>query len=147
MDVTEKLITRLAALACGALMMGAVNAVAPVLLSFPAMAQDADNGKRVWRRCRACHDIGPRARNKVGPILTGIVGRKAGSVEGYNYSRANRAAGKKGLVWTEDVLLEYLKKPRSFMPGTKMAFAGLRNEDDRRDLIAYIKQASEPAGK
>src|SRR5690606_37568874 len=99
----------------------------------PAAAQDAENGEQIYRRCKACHQIGEGARNTVGPQLNDIVGRAAGSVEGYNYSKANRKAAEDGLVWTEENLMEYLENPRSFMRGTKMAFAGLRDEQDRKD--------------
>lgn len=107
-----------------------------------AAAQDAENGEQVFRQCRACHQVGDGARNLVGPQLNRVVGRKAGTVEGFNYSQANKDAGHKGLVWTEDVLLKYLQNPQSFMPGTKMAYAGLRDEDARKDLIAYLKKVS-----
>jgi cytochrome c len=108
----------------------------------PAAAQDGnpDDGAEVFKKCRACHDIGPDAKNKVGPLLNDIIGRKAGTIEGFPYSEANKSAGAKGLVWTEDVLLKYLQNPLSFMPGTKMAFAGLKDEPDRKDLIAYLKK-------
>ena len=94
----------------------------------PAPAQDgnAEDGAEVFKKCRACHDVGPGAKNKVGPLLNDIVGRPAGTIEGFNYSDANKDAGAKGLVWTEDVLFKYLETPLSFMPGTKMAFAGLQ---------------------
>lgn len=109
----------------------------------PAAAQDADDGEQVFRKCRACHQIGDGAKNTVGPQLNDIVGRPAGSVEGYNYSKANREAGAEGLVWTEEKLMEYLENPRQFMPRNKMAFAGLRDEQDRKDVIAFLKKFSE----
>ena len=107
-----------------------------------ALAQDgnAEEGAEVFKKCRACHDVGPGAKNKVGPLLNGIVGRHAGTVDGYNYSEANKQAGSKGLVWTEEVLFKYLEAPLSFLPGTKMAFAGLKDAQDRKDLIAYLKK-------
>lgn len=111
------------------------------LNSTMALAQDVENGQSVFRQCRACHQIGASAKNLVGPLLTGIVGRKAGTVEGFNYSEANKAAGGKGLVWDEPTLLKYLANPLQFMPGTKMAYAGLKDEADRKDLIAYLKSA------
>jgi cytochrome c len=106
-----------------------------------AGAQDGsvDDGAEVFKKCRACHDVGPAAKNKVGPLLNGIVGRPAGTIEGFNYSNANKEAGAKGLVWTEEVMFKYLEAPLSFMPGTKMAFAGLKDAQDRKDLIAYLK--------
>jgi cytochrome c len=103
---------------------------------------NADNGEDVFKKCRACHDVGPDAKNKVGPILNNIIGRKAGAVEGFNYSEANKEAGSKGLVWTEDVLFKYLQNPLTFMPRTKMAFAGLKDEQDRKDVIEYLKKFS-----
>jgi cytochrome c len=106
------------------------------------LAQDADNGAEVFKRCRACHDVGDTAKNKVGPILNGIVGRKAGTIEGFNYSDANKKAGADGWVWTEEKMMEYLLNPRAAMPGNKMAYAGLKDEQDRNDLIAYLKKFS-----
>lgn len=108
----------------------------------PAAAQNADNGEQVFKKCRACHQVGDSAKNAVGPVLNNIVGRPAGAVEGFNYSQANREAGKEGLVWTEEKLDEYLKDPRAFMPKNKMAFAGLKDEADRKDVIAYLRKFS-----
>lgn len=126
---------RLAASACAVVAMGA---------ALPALAQEGnpEEGAEVFKKCRACHDVGPEARNKVGPLLNDIVGRHAGTVDGFSYSEANKAAGGKGLTWTEDVLLKYLENPMAFMPGTKMAFAGLRDPQDRKDVIAYLKKFS-----
>jgi cytochrome c len=107
-----------------------------------AQEGNAEEGAEVFKKCRACHDVGPEAKNKVGPVLNDIVGRKAGSIDGFSYSDANKAAGAKGLVWTEDVLFKYLENPLVFMPGAKMAFAGLKDEQDRRDVIAYLKTFS-----
>ena len=103
---------------------------------------DAAAGEDVFKKCQACHAIGEGAKNKVGPLLNGIIGRKSGTVEGFNYSDANKAAGEKGLVWTEAELDKYLTDPRAFMPGNKMAFAGLKDEQDRKDVIAFLKKAS-----
>ncbi len=105
-----------------------------------AQEGNADEGAEVFKKCRACHDIGPDAKNKVGPVLNDIIGRKAGTIEGFPYSEANKTAGGKGLVWTEEVLFKYLESPLTFMPGTKMAFAGLKDPQDRKDLIAYLKK-------
>lgn len=121
--------------------LAAVALAAFGLSSTAASAQDVENGQSVFRQCRACHQIGASAKNLVGPRLTGIVGRKAGTVEGFNYSEANKAAGAKGLVWDEAQLMTYLANPLQFMPGTKMAYAGLKDEADRKDLIAYLKSA------
>ena len=110
--------------------------------AIPASAQEgnAEEGAEVFKKCRACHDVGPEAKNKVGPLLNGIVGRQAGKVEGFNYSEANKQAGAKGLVWNEEQMFKYLEAPLSFMPGTKMAFAGLKDPQDRKDVIAYLKK-------
>lgn len=112
-----------------------------MVLSGAARAADgnASDGEDVFKKCRACHKVGPGANNSVGPPLNGIVGRKAGTIEGFKYSAANQAAGEKGLVWTEEVLMTYLENPLKFMPGTLMAFAGLKDEQDRKDVIAYLK--------
>lgn len=122
----------------------AAPALAASWAAGPVRAQDAnaEEGAEVFKKCRACHDVGPAAKNKVGPLLNDIVGRKAGTIEGFAYSDANKAAGAKGLTWTDDVLLTYLENPLTFMPGTKMAFAGLKDVQDRKDLIAYLKTFS-----
>lgn len=118
-----------------------VGAVALAALGFAetASAQDVENGQSVYRQCRACHQIGAGAKNLVGPQLNAVIGRKAGTVEGFNYSEANKAAGTKGTVWDEATLMQYLENPLQFMPGTKMAYAGLKDEADRKDVIAYLK--------
>ena len=112
------------------------------LLPALASAQDgsAEAGADVFKKCRACHDVGPSAKNKVGPLLNGIIGRKAGTIEGFSYSEANKKAGAGGLEWTEQIMFDYLEKPLSYMPGTKMAFAGLKDPQDRKDVVAYLKQ-------
>lgn len=101
---------------------------------------NVEAGEDVFKKCRACHEAGPDAKNKVGPNLTGIVGRKVGSVADFAYSDANKAFGEKGSIWSEDELFKYLANPLVYMPKTKMAFAGLTDEQDRRDVIAYLKQ-------
>lgn len=102
-----------------------------------ALAQDAAAGEKVFTRCRPCHQIGEGAKNLVGPELNGIVGRKAGSVEGYNYSDANKNSG---ITWDEATLKEYLKNPKAKVPGTKMIFAGLPKQEDIDNLVAFLKQ-------
>jgi len=115
---------------------------AALIMAAPAASQEgnAEEGAEVFKKCRACHDVGPEAKNKVGPLLNDIIGRRAGTIEGFTYSEANKSAGSKGLVWTEDVLFKYLENPLAFMPGTKMAFAGLKDPQDRKDLIAFLKK-------
>ena len=120
----------------------AATAMAAFFMAVPVAAQEgnAEDGADVFKKCRACHDVGPEAKNKVGPLLNDIIGRKPGTIEGFTYSEANKAAGSKGLVWTEDVLSQYLENPLAFMPGTKMAFAGLKDPQDRKDVIAFLKK-------
>ncbi len=105
----------------------------------PASAQDAGNGQKVFNRCRACHAVGPAARNKAGPQLNGVVGRKAAALPGFNYSDAMKLAAGKGLVWTEANLTQYLDSPDTFLPNGVMAFAGVKNEGELKDLIAFLK--------
>ena len=102
-----------------------------------AQAQDAAAGEKVFAQCRACHQIGETAKNAVGPILNGLFGRKAGTVEGYNYSPANKNSG---LTWDEATFRDYIKDPRAKVPGTKMVYAGLKDEQRVNDLVAYLKQ-------
>jgi len=110
---------------------------AAVMLAPSAMAQDAAAGEKVFAQCRSCHQVGPKARNVVGPVLNGVIGRKAGSVPGYNYSDANK---KSGITWDEKTFIEYIKDPRGKVPGTKMIYAGLRDEKRIKNLLAYLEQ-------
>jgi len=114
-------------------------ALIALLGAAPVAAEDLANGASVFRKCRACHDAGPKARNKVGPVLNGIVGRAAGSLPDFNYSDAMRTAGEKKLIWDEMSLNSYLESPSAYLPSTKMAFVGVKSEKDRADLIAYLK--------
>lgn len=102
-----------------------------------AVAQDIANGEKVFGQCRACHQVGETAKNTIGPVLNGLFGRKSGSVEGYNYTPANRDSG---IVWDETSFSEYIKDPKARIPGTKMVYAGLKDEVRIKDLIAYLKQ-------
>ncbi len=97
-------------------------------------------GEKVFKKCKACHMVGEGAKNKVGPELNDLIGRKAGSLEGYKFSDAMTAKGDDGLVWNEATLSAYLEKPRKYVPKTKMAFSGLRKEEDRAAIIEYLKQ-------
>jgi cytochrome c len=108
-----------------------------------AMAQDAAAGEKSFAKCRACHQVGETAKNTVGPQLNGLIGRKAGSVENYNYSEANKNSG---LTWDEATFKDYIKNPRAKVPGTKMVFAGIQNETEIDNLTAYLKQFG-PDGK
>lgn len=121
----------------------AVAGLAVVGASQALAAGDPAKGKTVFNQCRACHKVGEKARNGVGPVLNGLFGRKAGTLKGYNYSAANK---KSGLTWDEATFREYIKNPRKKIPGTKMAFAGIKGSSaDKKidDLIAYLKQFGE----
>ena len=111
--------------------------------SAPALAQDAAAGEKVFAQCRACHQVGETAKNAVGPVLNGLFGRKSGTVEGYAYSPANKNSG---ITWDEATFRDYIKDPRAKIPGTKMIYAGLKDEQRVTDLIAYLKQF-DAAGK
>lgn len=109
------------------------------MLPFAAAADgDAAKGEKVFRKCKACHAVGEGAENKVGPELNGIVGRAAASVEGFSYSKALTTLAENGAVWSAEELDAFLTKPRAYAKGTKMSFAGLRKEDDRANVIAYL---------
>nr|WP_306265123.1 cytochrome c family protein [Pararhizobium sp. IMCC3301] len=101
---------------------------------------DAEAGEAIFKKCAACHAVGPDAKNKVGPVLNGVFGREAGTVEGYKYSKAMLAAEK---TWDEETLEEFLANPRKALKGTKMAFGGLKKEDDLENVIAYLAQFDE----
>lgn len=116
--------------------LGPVFAVA-VLVAGAAHAQDAGEGEKVFAQCRACHQVGESAKNMVGPVLNGLLGRKAGSVEGYKYSDANKSSG---ITWDEATFAEYIKNPKAKVPGTKMIYPGLKDERKIKDLTAYLKQ-------
>ena len=108
-----------------------------VACSGEVRAQDAIAGEKVFAVCKACHQIGENAKNVVGPTLNGLIGRKAGSVPGYSYSVANKDSG---ITWDESTFREYIKDPKAKIPGTKMIYAGLKDEKRTTDLIAFLKQ-------
>ena len=114
-----------------------LTAVLIAAVSVPAMAQDAQKGKTVFNVCLACHTIGPGAQNKIGPELNGLDGRKAGTVSNFDYSGANKSSG---IVWNEETFEDYIKNPAAKLPGTKMIFPGIKNEQQEKDLWAYISQ-------
>lgn len=101
----------------------------------PAYAQDAAAGEKVFTQCKACHQVGEGARNTIGPILNGLFDRHASAVEGYNYSNANKSSG---IVWDEATFRVYIKDPKAKIPGTKMAFPGVKDEQKINDLVAYL---------
>jgi cytochrome c len=120
-----------------------------------ALDGDAAKGEQVFKQCLTCHRIGPDAKNMVGPVLTGVIGRQSGTAPGFNYSELNKHAGEAGLVWTEDLIFEYLPDPNAFLKKfltdkgkedqatgtTKMTFK-LASEQQRKDVIAYLKTFS-----
>ena len=115
--------------------LSALVVVTSLATASGALAQDAAAGKTSFNKCLACHAIGEGAKNKVGPVLNGLDGRKSGTVEGYSYTDANKNSG---ITWSKDVFLEYIKDPKAKIPGTKMVFAGIKNEKEAGDLWAYV---------
>ncbi len=134
----------------------ALVAAAFVVPGGAASAQDAAKGEQVFKQCMTCHRIGPDAKNLVGPVLTGVIGRQSGTAPGFAYSALNKAAGENGLVWSDDLIMQYLPDPNAFLKkfltdkgkadlavgSTKMAFK-LADEQQRKDVIAYINKFSE----
>jgi cytochrome c len=108
-----------------------------------AVAQDLAAGENSFKKCLPCHAVGEDAKNKVGPLLNGLEGRKSGSIEGYNYTEANKNSG---ITWDEATFKEYIADPRAKIKGTKMVFAGIKNENEAASLWAYLKQF-DAAGK
>ncbi len=122
MTVIKKLLIMLATLVCS---------------TASVVAQDLAAGETAFKKCLACHDVGEKAKNKVGPLLNGLDDHKSGAIEGYSYSQANKNSG---IVWNEATFLEYIKDPRAKIPGTKMIFPGIKNETEAKALWAYLKQ-------
>jgi cytochrome c len=108
-----------------------------------ARAQDAAAGEKVFTVCRACHQIGENAKIAVGPVLNGVIGRKAGTYPDYSYSDANKNSG---ITWDEATFTTYIKDPRAKIPGTKMIFIGVKDDQKIKDLLAFLKQYG-PDGK
>ncbi|MGX5802453.1 c-type cytochrome [Bradyrhizobium sp. Arg314] len=109
-----------------------------LLIPANAYAQDIEAGRTVFKKCATCHNAESDV-NKIGPTLKGVVGRRAGSTAGSSFSQALKDAGANGLVWDEASLAEFLASPKTKVPGNKMAFAGLKNSDDVKNVIAYLK--------
>ena len=107
--------------------------------SSVALAQgDAEAGEKVFNKCKACH-VADEAQNRVGPHLVGLFGRQAGSVEGFKYSDAMKGSG---VTWSEETISEYIADPRGYIKGNRMAFVGLKDEEDIVNLVAYLKEAT-----
>lgn len=133
-----------------------VVAAAMAVSGSGAYAQDATKGEQVFKQCMTCHRIGPDAKNLIGPVLTGVIGRQSGTAPGFAYSALNKAAGEAGLVWSDDLIMEYLPDPNAFLKkfltdkgkadlaigSTKMTFK-LADEQQRKDVIAYINKYSD----
>lgn len=127
-----------------------VAIAALAITSFAGLAQaqsagDPEKGKKVFKKCKACHMVGENAKKRVGPPLNNIMGAKAGAQEGFKFSKAMVKAGAEGLVWTEEKMDEFLKKPKKMIKGTKMSYGGLKKDKQRADVIAYLKTFSKPA--
>jgi len=110
-------------------------------LAMPVLAADGDaaKGEKVFKKCKACHMVGEGAKNRTGPMLTGVIGDPAGQNPDFKYSKALLEAAEGGLVWDEASLSEFLTKPKTFMKGTKMSFPGLKKEADVNNLLAYLE--------
>jgi cytochrome c len=119
------------------LILTALAVITSTAVASEALAQDAAAGKTSFNKCMACHAIGEGAKNKIGPELNGIDGRKSGTAEGYAYSDANKNSG---ITWNKDQFLEYIRDPKAKIPGTKMVFAGIKNEKEANDLWAFLSQ-------
>lgn len=102
------------------------------------LSGDPIKGKKIFRKCKACHGVGANAKHKVGPTLNGIIGRPVAAADDFKYSAAMSARGAEGQIWTVDSLAAFLTKPKAFLKGTKMSFAGLKKESQRANLIAYL---------
>ena len=126
---------RMAAVAAATALLGTGSA---------ARAQDVAAGEKSFNKCRACHQVGERAKNTIGPVLNGLFGRKAGTVPGFNYTDANKNSG---ITWDDAVFAEYIRDPKAKIPGTKMIFAGIKNDKEIADLTAYLRQFDESGKK
>ena len=113
-------------------------AALPVALAANELRGDPVRGEQIYGRCRACHSID---RDRTGPRHAGLIGRRIGSVPGFDYSLALRKAGAAGMVWNEATLDKFLQNPRGFLPGTRMGYAGIEDTQERADVIAYLKKA------
>ena len=124
-----------------------ISSILFIIGAMPALADGhSEEGKRLFRRCASCHEVGPDARDRVGPHLNEIIGRAAASVEGFRYSRALSDMGEEGLVWEEDTLDAFLARPSDFVPGTRMSFNGVRKASDRAELMVFLATLTPETG-
>ena len=128
--------------ACGGSETAPVASAAPT--ETPASTRSAEitpmeRGAIMWKRCRACHNVEEGARHKVGPNLYGIYGMTAGTQDGFNYSKAMRASG---IVWDDETMSAYIENPRTYIPGNRMSYVGIRKEEDRQALLLWLKAQS-----
>ena len=124
------------------------RSLAVLVMALPSMvlatdAGDVDAGRVLFKKCMACHQVGEGAKNRVGPHLNSLFGRKAASVEDFRYSKSLVRAGANGLEWHADTLSAYIENPRAFASGTRMSFAGMKDADDRANLLAYLRTFSD----
>jgi len=117
-----------------------------VLAAAPSFAQEVDlkKGEKAYKTCKACHAVGEGAKKKVGPPLNDLFGRTAGTFEGYKFSKAMKAKGAEGLVWNDETLVAFLKKPKKYIKGTKMSFRGVKDKN-MANLMGYLKTFSKAA--
>ena len=124
----------------GSLVFAVIFAWVP--LANAELVGDAENGAKLWKKCKSCHMVGKDARNRMGPHLNELFGRKAAGLEGYNYSKPMKRAGADGLMWTTEKLDFFLEKPKSLVTGTRMSFRGVKDPKERADLIAFLRTYS-----
>jgi cytochrome c len=123
------------------ILLGMLTCAAAPFTVYALAPGDPSQGAKIYERCIACHAI---ERDRTGPRHARLFGRRAGGVPGFPYSQAMQQAGAAGLVWTEENIDKFLENPMKFLPGTRMGYAGVKDDQERADLIAYLKQATRP---